>query len=50
MRPSKADFVEVEVCMLRADVMEDAGNRATHTRIKPFNPIGMNTAAILFML
>jgi len=36
--------------MLRADVMEDAGNRAPHARIKPFNPIGMNTAAGLFML
>ena len=30
LRPAKADFVEIEVGMLGAEVMKDTGHRALH--------------------
>ena len=50
LRPAKADFVEIEVGMLGADVMKDAGHRALHPQIEALNRIGMNRATNIFRL
>src|SRR5271163_2701637 len=48
LRPAKADFVEIEVGMLGADVMKDAGHRALHPEIEALDRVGMNRAANIF--
>ena len=35
LRPAEADLVEIQVGMVRADVMEDAGNGTAHAVVEP---------------
>ncbi len=48
LRPAKADFVKIEVGMLGADVMKDAGHRALHPQIEPLDRVGVNRATNIF--
>lgn len=48
LRPAKADFVEIEVGMLGADVMKDAGHGALHPEVEALDRVGMNRAANIF--
>src|SRR5271155_1690088 len=48
LRPAKADFVEIEVGMLGADVMKDAGHRALHPQIEALDRVGVNPTANIF--
>ncbi|KSV91469.1 hypothetical protein N181_31035 [Sinorhizobium fredii USDA 205] len=43
-----ADLVEIQVGMLRADVMKDAGNCAADAGIEPFDRIDMDGVAKVF--
>ena len=48
LRPAEADFVEIEVGMLGADVMKDASHRALHPQIEALDRVGVNRAANIF--
>src|SRR5271170_626426 len=48
LRPAKADFVEIEVGMLGADVVKDTGHRALHSEIEALDRIGVNRATNIF--
>ena len=48
LRPAKADFVEIEVGMLGADVMKDTGHRALYPQIKALDRVGVNPPANIF--
>lgn len=39
LRPAKADFVKIEVGMLGADMMKDAGHHALHSQIEVLDRI-----------
>ena len=45
LRPAEADFVEVEIGVLRTDVMEHAGDSAAYSVIEAFCRVGVNEAA-----
>jgi hypothetical protein len=47
LRPAKADFVEMEVGMLRADVIRDS-DRALHPEIEALDRVGVNRALNIF--
>src|SRR6516165_2662312 len=48
LRPAKANFVEIEVGMLGADMMKDTGHRALHPQIEALDRIGVNRATNIF--
>jgi hypothetical protein len=45
LRPAKADFVEIEVGMLGADVVKDASRCPLHPEIEPLDRVGVNRIA-----
>ena len=45
LRPAKADLVEIEIGMLRADVVENTSHRPANSGIEPFGGVGVNRAA-----
>jgi hypothetical protein len=48
LRPTKADLIEVQVGVMRADVMEDARDRSAHTVIEPLGGVGMGGTTCIF--
>src|SRR6516162_9243060 len=48
LRPAKANFVEIEVGMLGADMMKDTGHRALHPQIEALDRVGVNRATNIF--
>jgi hypothetical protein len=46
--PAKVDFVEVQVRLVRHDVMNDAHDGTAHAIVEAFSRVGMNGTAHIF--
>jgi hypothetical protein len=49
LRPAEADLVEIEIGMLRADMVKHASDRASDTRIEALCRIGVNVTPHVFL-